>query len=562
MVTGGCVCVARRSDFLEFSLLDSLRSGSVGTVRSSKNLNVAIVETSNTVAIAVDSEKDPADSNCWRIRCPLDILPLEVVWLVAELLAYCDDGSPLAVVQAANNTLSFSQTCRCVRGACLSFGPTWANINLSLSSWRPRVRPPFLCEFIERLQRCRNAPIRICFNVLLHLRRGGDYIGDRVWAELLRFRDQWSVLHLVGPPSCQTPDVCAKAVALSALLSRHGPRLRNVSLLSTDRVYNCQSSHAGPVVVDLGGLWRLTTCIPFTILHPIDEPPSAGTLVYLDVENQLGSVVYDVFRHTPNLETLVWRANEAVVQGPPVALPKLLQLFVYSLRVAPPVVADNLVEMVVEDSNYYMDAAMFSSLVGGYGTVVKLRYLDLMGTRGIPNGDLLAIFRRCSYLHRFAFPSSPGSYARTDLYREVGDQVISGYVLNSRYRLRSIKCHGLPTRQPGIGLYEFLLRMGILGPDSRIEFHFDIWRVRCGPCTGRFDVRNTLFFEEFKRENGFTSDLVLAAMYEKYLNPGKDAPSPFTLLLVFSSVAAAVNCLEKGVTFRSQSCSWVKELEG
>ncbi|KAJ6516881.1 hypothetical protein C8R47DRAFT_1268629, partial [Mycena vitilis] len=496
-----------------------------------------------------------------RIRCPLDLLPTEILCLVAELLAYWDDGSSFAVVRAANNSLSFSQTCRCVRRACLSFGPTWANINFSLSSWRPRARPPLIEEFVERLRRCRNAPLRICFNVLLHLRRDENYIGDRVWAELLRSRDQWSVLHLVGPPNCQTPDVCAAAVTLSALLSRHGPRLRNVSALSTDRVYNCRSSHAGPVVIDLDGLWRLTICIPFTILYPIDKHPTAGTLVLLDVENQLGSVVYDVFRHTPNLQTLIWRANEAVVHGPPVALPNLLQLFVYSLRVAPPVMADNLVEMVVEDSSHYLDAATFSTLVGGYGTVVKLRYLDLMRTRGIPNEDLLTIFRMCGYLHRFAFPSSPGSYARTELYREIGDHVVEGYVLNSRYRLKGIKCHGLPTRQPGIGLYEFLLRMGVLGPDSGLEFHFNIWRIRCGPCKGRFDVRNTSFFEEFKKENGFTSDLLLAAMFEKYLDPVKEAPNPFTLLLVFSSVAAALDCLAKGVTFRSQRCTWVKKLE-
>ncbi|KAJ7661394.1 hypothetical protein DFH06DRAFT_1129500 [Mycena polygramma] len=507
----------------------------------------------------IGTPKAPEATMAHLYRCPMNKLPAEIITMIVEILAYCDDGSSLAVVQAATATSAFSQICSCVRYTCLTFGPTWANINLFLSDWRPRVRQPLLHEFQERLKRSRNSPLRICFGVRLCLLLHGDYIGDQVWSELIRCRHRWSVLHLHGSSSCRPPFVCAKAVAFSALLSAHSPQLKFVSLSSTNRDHHCQSNHAGQVVVDLNGLQRLTSYIPFSVLHHIDNLPDTGTLVYLDIQNQPD--VSSLFKHVPNLETLIWRANGAVPQGPPVVLPRLIQLFIHSLRVPPPIIAENLVELLVEDPHYPLDAATFNSLVGNPDTVTKLRYLNIMSNNDITNSDLLAIWDKCRFLHRFAFPSSPRDQTRTELYREVGDQVAKNYVLNSRYRLKSIKCHGRPTRQPGQDLYDFISRLGETGPDFCTELHFDIWRLLCGPCHGRFNVRDSGFLEMFKEENHITSDLVLIAMYERYLKPQADVQNPFSLVLVFTSLEAASKTLKKGVIFRSKRCEWVKELD-
>ncbi|KAJ6453276.1 hypothetical protein C8R47DRAFT_1083437 [Mycena vitilis] len=99
--------------------------------------------------------------------CPMSRLPAKIISIIVEILAYCNDGSSLAVIQAATTTV-FSQICSCasVRYTCLRFGRTWANINLSLSDWRPRARQPLLHEFQERLQRSQSSPLRICFNIV------------------------------------------------------------------------------------------------------------------------------------------------------------------------------------------------------------------------------------------------------------------------------------------------------------------------------------------------------------------------------------------------------------
>ncbi|KAJ7654010.1 hypothetical protein DFH06DRAFT_1133589 [Mycena polygramma] len=535
---------------LDFYLLNCVERRPLAILADSKHLRAAVV-----LPTKYSLQKRP--------EIPVYPVPVELIGTIAEFLAYWDDGSSASVVQAATNTAAFSQVCMDIRGACLLFGAPWSNINLFLSNWRPRVRPPSIEEFKERMARTRNAPLRICFNVNLHLLLGGGYIGDAVWAELLRLRKRWSVLYLDGPSECLASAVCAKASAFSALLSRPNFGLTIISLLSTDRSYRCTSNHAGEVVIDLSGVCRLTSSIPFTMLHAVDDLPCAGTLMYLDVANQLGTSVIAVFKHAPNLETLNWRSNEAVALGPPVDLPKLLQLFIYSLRVPPPIVAKNVVEMVVQDVHYPLDDATFGALVGGYDTGLKLRYLDIMGNNGITNFNLNAIWDRCRrFVHRFAFPSAPSGQARSEMYRLIGDQVARDYVLNSKCRLRSVKCHGRPTRQPGMRLFDFLWRMGEIGPDSRLELHCNIWRLICGPCAGRFDVRDSDLFEEFKAGNSIPCGLVLIAMYEKYLKPNEPVPQTFTLMLVFSSLDVASGVLERGVVFRGTRCEWVKTLEG
>ncbi|KAJ7660709.1 hypothetical protein DFH06DRAFT_1325978 [Mycena polygramma] len=497
-------------------------------------------------------------------RCPMDKLPTEILYIILDILAYCDDQSSLAVVRAANATSAFSRVCKCVRAVCLCFGPAWANVNLFLSNWRPRMRPPRIEEFRQRLSRSRNAPLRICFNLQLRLIRGGDNIGDDIWEELGLHRSRWSVLHLEGPPQCQPPIVCVKAVALSALLSRPGPLLQFVSLSTpySEDAYRCQAHHSGHLVVDFALIRSLTTSIPFTILHQVDNLACKSLLTYLDIGNQRGTLVVGLLDQATNLQTLVWRNNDLDVSHRPIALPLLEQLFIHSLRVAPPVVAENLVELVVSDSYYSLDDVTFCGLTGGYGVVKTLRYLDLMSNPGITNNDLIAIWDRCRCLRRFAFPSSPAYHTRTEMFREVANQVAKHYALNSRLRLKSVDCNGMPTREPGIRLYKFISRVGTTGPSTTIQLHWDIWRVLCGPCHGRFDAMNDTFFEEFKAENPFLSDLIMIGMYEKYLRPRDEVPNPFTLVLVFSSMHAALECAPRGVVFRRKPCDWVREVEG
>ncbi|KAJ7659711.1 hypothetical protein DFH06DRAFT_1130469 [Mycena polygramma] len=494
----------------------------------------------------------------------MGVVPLETLGLIVEALAYGDDQSSLAVVCAATDASAFSSVCKRIREACLAFGPAWANIHLFLSNWRPRKRPPSIEEFRERLGRSKNYPLRICFNLNIGLGLGEENIGDQIWSELLRCRWRWSVLHLEGPVECQNSVVCAKAVALSVSLHNPGPNLKEFSLTTPhwDGEHRCKSSHVDKIVVDGAAMHRITSSVPFTVLHHVDVPLSSSKLAYLDIGSQLGTTAFDVLHQTPNLETLVWHMNEVPIHVQSVALPFLSQLLIRSLRVPPPVVAENLIEMVIEDSHHPLDVATFDNLTGGYQVVTTLKYLHLVSNPGIANDALMTIWNKCPSLRRFSFPSSPGSYSRTEMYRAVGNKIARDYVLNSRVRLKSVQCHGAPTRQPGLNLYNFVARMGGPSPEPGINLHWDIWRVLCGPCRGRFDTTNKEFFEDFKAQNCFDSHLIMAGMYDKYINASETVPNPFTVVLVFASLEAATKCLENGVIFRSERCGWVKKLEG
>ncbi|KAJ7613320.1 hypothetical protein DFH06DRAFT_1484777 [Mycena polygramma] len=130
------------------------------------------------------------------------------------------------------------------------------------------------------------------------------------------------------------------------------------------------------LAVDVALIQSFTTSIPFAILHQVDNTACKSLLTYLDIGNQRGTLVVGLLDQATNLQTLVWRNNDLDVYHRPVVLPLLEQLFIHSLRVAPPVVAYNLVELVVSDSYYSLDDVTFSGLTGGYGVVTTLRYIS------------------------------------------------------------------------------------------------------------------------------------------------------------------------------------------
>ncbi|KAJ7619901.1 hypothetical protein DFH06DRAFT_1144128 [Mycena polygramma] len=96
------------------------------------------------------------------------------------------------------------------------------------------------------------------------------------------------------------------------------------------------------------------------------------------------------------------------------------------------------------------------------------------------------------------------------------------------------------------GLYNWAtLSTGLISRDqlgapengTHIRFHPSVFMVRSGPCTDKFNIRNSKVFQSFKEENGFDSDLLLLAMYEAYFCTS--VPYNFTLAIVSSTEKAA-----------------------
>ncbi|KAJ7640374.1 hypothetical protein DFH06DRAFT_1137827 [Mycena polygramma] len=522
-----------------------------------------------------DSAFSKLSRSYWGYSDPT--LPNEIIGIIVDHLAYDDDNSSTSIAMAVCNIFNFRSVCRAIQSFCIEYGPAWANIPLQASEFGPPVedgqtwadapqyfagwglpsRVPRLGELRATLARSRGSPLRISFNLELSLSAQSPREGDELLAEIVLHHERWAVINVEGPTACHGTTACAKASASIADFSRTRPKLRSISLTTNDYFsrFVCVASHKRQTLVDVGNLQRLTANIPIALLHPLDEDTPtclASNMVYLDIGNQSNATIVPLLTQTPNLTTLHWGKNRSDINTPVALIPSLRHLFLDSSSEPPPLVAPELISFTSTNIGFVLDDATFESITG---SSIALKTLDIIGSKGIGNADLMAIWNRCPSLTHLAFASGSGSEERTEMFRALGNQVASQYISRRTSELETLSCHGM-RHSKSRDIYDFLRRLGTQENGTHLRFHPSVFMVRSGPCTDKFNIRNSKIFQSFKEENDLDSDLLILAMYEAYFSTF--VPHSFTLAIIFSSEKAARKCVEKGVKFNSHRCEWAR----
>ncbi|KAJ7031771.1 hypothetical protein C8F04DRAFT_1185696 [Mycena alexandri] len=246
-----------------------------------------------------------------------------------------------------------------------------------------------------------------------------------------------------------------------------------------------------------------------------NKPLNPPLITHLDID----------FQSSPIWANILRMAHNTLFGPSPIipAVPSLRELHVFSLLCLPPLTAPNLRELNVADPNI------------GFTYDRLTQILDQM----------------CHDIEILRLNSDRGNHLRTEVYREMRDRVLAGYIRGGPTNITEVTFSSPPPSNAG-GLtarraFASLAKRGSQVKGDCVRFHQRVFRVRVLGCQGYFPPHiDTNAMELFKKSNRIGDSLVAAQVYET-INGSQLIRASYSIVLAFTDENETERVFNSGI---------------
>ncbi|KAJ7025996.1 hypothetical protein C8F04DRAFT_1190914 [Mycena alexandri] len=161
------------------------------------------------------------------------------------------------------------------------------------------------------------------------------------------------------------------------------------------------------------------------------------------------------------------------------------------------------------------------------------------------------ILRMCHDIEILRLNSDRGNHLRTEVYREMRDRVLAGYIRGGPTNITEVTFSSPPPSNAG-GLtarraFASLAKRGSQVKGDCVRFHQHVFRVRVLGCQGYFPPHiDTNAMELFKRSNRIGDSLVAAQVYET-INGSQLIRASYSIVLAFTDENETERVFNSGI---------------
>lgn len=394
---------------------------------------------------------------------------------------------------------------------CNSTPSMWANIFVQIrneNNWSREKISPTIAHIDRQLTSSRTRGLRIAFN--MPVSSATSDLGRRIFELLLCHRNRFKCLFFAGRPSCNGPFLCPQAVLTEFDFIRTTPSLTSVSIVKSDADKCCEATHQ-PLRIMPTHLARFK--VPFPTLLPTSLGQQFNLpITHLDIDFQTSPTWAKILQSCGALHCLIYRAHnnlqEATTALP--AVPSLRELHIFRLHHLPPLTAPNLRELTIADPNTGFSSDHLIRILGSRDAAT-LRSLDLLWNP-ISNLEIGSVLEECKSINILRLSSGRDSELRTEVYREMRNRVLAGYIRGGPTKMREVTFSSAPpsnsSAESARRAFASLARRGSELKGESVRFHQIVFRVRVLGCYGYFPPHiDAQEMVTFKRNNRYEHSL-------------------------------------------------------
>ncbi|KAK6997528.1 hypothetical protein R3P38DRAFT_3219753 [Favolaschia claudopus] len=366
-------------------------------------------------------------------------------------------------------------------------------------------------------------------NVFFGLKCNGNpaSLHERLWTQLIAGNDTWGNVLVSANTTCRADERCLHSMIQGGILL-NALRLQNFAATRREgQIANC-GGHNDVTLSIAAQTTSITIAVPAKIISwaPIN-------LKLLDIHTKADDTMWcRFFESCPSLEVLVWRRDGPVRAKRRVVVPSLHVFQTRSVTYPPPILAPNLLTMIITDGGDPFTASQFKCLVG---ISPVLEHLDMLAnpTR---NMDVEEIFRISTNLVSLAVSTTE---TRSTLYGTIATRAQSQYIKFGCRQLQSVQfARGPPMNARAVTArkrYEALCRVAF-----KVELNTITFEPRAERLGVRYFPGDIKFGEDAQAElisaNGM--DPQMTRLYDQDFDPFRPDTKANTITLIILTLDA------------------------